>query len=133
MPSFSKQSAARLATCHMSLQNLFKEVIRHWDCTVLEGHRSIEAQQEAFRRGTSKIDGVNQLGKHNHTPSLAVDVAPYPVDWQDLERFRAFGGFVLGVASQLGIVVRWGGDWDTDRDFKDQRFVDLPHFELLSD
>jgi peptidoglycan L-alanyl-D-glutamate endopeptidase CwlK len=116
----------------MHLQNLFNEVVKHWDCTILEGHRSIADQQEAFRRGASKIDGVNQIGKHNHQPSLAADVAPYPVDWKDLERFRAFGGFVLGVASQLGIGIRWGGDWDGDREFRDQSFIDLPHFELVA-
>ena len=130
MPAFSSRSRSRLETCHPDLVKLFREVIKHWDCTVLEGHRSIEDQQEAFRTGRSKIDGVNKKGKHNHDPSLAVDVAPYPVDWDDLERFRAFGGYVLGTADQMGISIRWGGDWDSDRDFKDHSFVDLPHFEL---
>ena len=27
--------------------------------------------------------------------------------------------------------VRWGGDWNMDNNFKDQKFNDLPHFELV--
>jgi hypothetical protein len=61
---------------------------------------------------------------------LAVDVAPYPVDWNDKERFYYFAGFVKGVASSLGISIRWGGDWNSDNNLKNQTFFDLPHFEL---
>jgi peptidoglycan L-alanyl-D-glutamate endopeptidase CwlK len=34
------------------------------------------------------------------------------------------------VASEEGVNVRWGGDWDGDRDIDDQTFDDLPHFEF---
>ena len=77
--------------------------------------------------------------KHLAEPlSMAVDVVPYPVEWnrQGQERMRHFAGFVFGVASQLGITdLRWGGDWDgdvwTSRDgLRDQSFMDLPHYEL---
>ena len=37
----------------------------------------------------------------------------------------------MGVASQMGIKIRWGGDWDRDTDLSDNRFNDLPHFELM--
>lgn len=127
MPRFSTRSEDELKTCHPNLQRLFREVVRHFDCSVLEGQRSHEEQIENVRRGVSKT--LNS--KHVRDPSLAVDVAPYPVDWQDIERFRAFGGFVLGIASQLGIPIRWGGDWSMDWIFRDQTFIDLPHFELL--
>lgn len=129
MRTFGTQSAAKLATCHPDLQKVFNFVIGHYDCTVLEGHRGQEAQDEAFRRGTSKLKWPN--GNHNKTPSLAVDVLPYPIDWKDLDRMRLFAGFVLGAASAMGIKLRWGGDWDGDRDMKDQTFHDLPHFELV--
>jgi len=62
---------------------------------------------------------------------------PYPVDWEDTKRFYHFGGYVLGVASELfkrGEIthrLRWGGDWDGDTDVSDQQFNDLPHFELI--
>ena len=41
-----------------------------------------------------------------------------------------FAGFILGVASQLDISLRFGGDWDGDRKTDDQTFNDLFHFEL---
>lgn len=128
MATFSPQSLGRLGTCHEDLQRLFMRVVNGWDCTVLEGHRDKAAQNEAFRTGRSKLQWPN--GNHNKKPSLAVDVAPYPIDWQDWKRFYAFGGYVLGIADHMGIGIRWGGDWNGNRDFADQSFNDLPHFEL---
>lgn len=129
MPSFSARSRERLETCDERLVAVFDEVVKHFDCTILEGWRSEEDQNEAFRTGRSKLKYPD--GKHNKQPSFAVDVAPYPVDWENLDRFRYFAGFVMGIASQMGTRLRWGGDWDGDTELRDQRFVDLPHFEVL--
>ncbi len=129
MPLFSRTSLAKLANCDERLQRVFAEVVRHRDCTILEGMRSKEAQQEAFDKGLSqKRPGESQ---HNVFPSRAVDVAPYPIDWKDEARFYYFAGFVCGVASRLGVKLRWGGDWDSDGLVKDQAFMDLVHFEVL--
>jgi len=134
MPTFNTQSLDRLRTCHPELQVLFLEVIKYFDCTVMEGHRDQVAQEKAFLAGNTKLHYPH--GKHNSTPSMAVDVAPCPIDWKDSQRFHLFAGFVLGVASQLrssGMMkyaVRWGGDWDGDRQVADETFRDLPHFEL---
>ncbi len=129
MPSFSARSRERLETCDERLVAVFDEVVKHFDCTILEGWRSEEDQNEAFRTGRSKLKYPD--GKHNKQPSFAVDVAPYPVDWENLDRFRYFAGFVMGIASQMGTRLRWGGDWDGDTELRDQKFVDLPHFEVL--
>ena len=128
MPRFGKRSKKRLATCDDRLQKLFKEVIKYFDCTVIQGHRGEAEQNRAYDAGRSKLRYPN--GKHNASPSRAVDVAPYPVDWEDRDRFHYFGGFVLGIASQMGLKIRWGGDWDRDTEVKDNRFDDLPHFEI---
>lgn len=130
MARFSALSRERLATCDDRLQQLFNEVVKHFDCTILEGYRPKEKQDAAFHAGTSKVQWPNS--KHNKTPSQAVDVAPYPVDWTDLDRFRRFAWFVKGVASQMGIDIRMGADWDGDNEIKDQNFHDLPHFELVN-
>ena len=127
---FSERSLANLDTCHPLLQDLFHEVIKHFDCTVIEGHRTRERQMELFHAGQSKLMWPNS--KHNRDPSWAVDVVPYPIDWNDTEMFYYFGGFVKGTAKQMGINLRWGGDWDGDNTFVDQSFHDLPHFELLT-
>lgn len=128
MPRFSESSIKRLQTCHPDLQKVFNEVIKYVDCTILCGHRDQADQDEAYRTGKSKLQWPRS--KHNNAPSLAVDVVPYPVDWNDHKRFYYFAGFVLGIARTLGVELRYGGDWDGDFDLKDQNFFDLPHFEL---
>jgi len=131
MPQFSKSSMQKLDTCDARLQQLFLRVVQHFDCTVLEGHRPKEAQDKHFKEGRSKVKWPNS--KHNSWPSQAVDVAPYPIHWEDTLRFHQFAFFVKGVALQLGLNIRWGGDWDSDNHTQDNRFNDLPHFELLDE
>ena len=128
MPRFGGTSKRRLDTCEKDLQLLFNEVIKEFDCSIICGHRGEKAQNEAFERGNSKAKYPK--GRHNANPSRAVDVAPYPIDWSDRERFTYFAGFVKGVASQMGIDIIWGGDWDNDTDLKHNGFDDLVHFEL---
>lgn len=135
MPAFSNTSRQRLLTCHHDLQKVFNEVIKHYDCTILQGHRSKEEQDEYYRTGKSKVQYPNS--KHNSQPSMAVDVAPWYDDvphvrWDDSAGFYHFAGFVLGIASQMNIALRWGGDWDGDNELYDQTFMDLPHFELIN-
>ena len=134
MPKFSQRSKDRLNTCHSDLVRVFTEVVKYYDCTVIEGQRSPERQAELVRQGKSKT----LKSKHLVTPlSFAVDVVPYPIEWnrRGQQRMRHFAGFVFGVASQLGVNLRWGGDWSNDvwtkRDgLQDQSFMDLPHYEL---
>ena len=128
MPRFGKRSISRLKTCDQKLQELFYEVVKHFDCSIIEGHRGEERQNKAFADGKSKVKYPN--GKHNQNPSIAVDVAPYPIDWTDRDRFHYFGGFVLGVAKEMGMNIRWGGDWNQDTHTKDNKFDDLVHFEI---
>lgn len=128
MPSFGTRSRNNLDEAHEDLQILFKEVIKHYDCSVICGHRSKADQNKAFFDGRSKLKFPRS--KHNSLPSNAVDVVPYPIDWKDMDRFYHFAGFVFGVAVMLDIDLRWGGDWDQDTDLHDQSFMDLPHFEL---
>ena len=126
MPQFSKSSAAKLATCHPLLQDIFNEVIKTNDCTIICGARTLEEQQKAFKGGFSKIDGVKKKSKHQVSKeqplSLAVDALPYPIKWNDRVGHEAFAKVVKTIAQQKGIKISWGGDWKT--------FKDRPHFEL---
>lgn len=128
MPKFGKRSFKNLSEAHPKLQRIMKEVIKYHDCSVIEGHRPKSEQDAVFHAGKSKVQWPNS--KHNSQPSNAIDVVPYPVDWNDTRRFDLFAGHVLMAANMLGIKLRWGGDWDSDLDLKDQSFHDLPHFEL---
>ena len=138
MPSFSKKSNQRLATCHEDLQTLFNEVVKHNDCSILCGARTAAEQDEAFKAERSQVRWPDS--KHNRSPSEAIDAAPYPVDYDSAKAlwdFCFFAGYVLGVAEQLYQIgamtrrVRWGGDWDSDMRTADNKFDDLAHFELM--
>ncbi len=134
MPLYSRTSQSKLDTCEGKLIVLFERVIIRHDCTILCGVRSKEAQQEAFDSDRSQKTWPNSM--HNVEDdglSMAVDVAPYPIIWDDLDRFRRFAYYVIGVADGLDINVRWGGAW-SGGDFANlpkQNFDDLVHFELI--
>lgn len=136
MSKFSESSKAKLATCHRDLQTLFNHVILEYDCTVVCGTRSQADQDKAYNEGNSKVRYPNS--KHNTTPSLAVDVAPYEksgIDWGKLQSAH-FAGYVKGVADQLYRIgsithrIRFGADWDSDDDVDDTNFWDACHFEI---
>ena len=98
------------------------------DCTILEGHRGEERQNQMISEGKSQLSFPNS--NHNGSPASAVDVAPYPIDWSNRDRFHYFAGYVMGTAQSLGYPLRWGGDWDSDTETNDNQFDDLVHFEL---
>jgi len=125
MPKFSKASAAKLATCHPNLQKIFNDIILTRDCTIICGARTLEEQKKAFEGGFSKLDGVKKKSKHQISKeqplSLAIDVLPYPIDWNDRKGHEDFARAVKATAEHLGIKIIWGGDW---------KMRDNPHYEL---
>lgn len=100
------------------------------DFTILTGHRNKVDQDEAFATGRSQLRFPQS--KHNKAPSWAVDIAPWPIDWNDRERFILLAGLVLGIGRMMGVNLRWGGDWNMNWSIKDESFFDLPHFELVA-
>ena len=131
MPRFGKRSRDRLKGVDSKLVNVLNEVVKNFDITVIEGLRSQERQNELVAQGKSKT----KFGKH--VQGRAVDIAPYPIDWNARDDFHYLGGWVLAEAAKMGVKVRWGGDWNASSLFKGQRttkdnsFDDLVHFELL--
>ena len=130
MPKFSLVSEAKLGDVDPRLVGVLREAIRFIDFSVLEGHRDEQRQNEAVAAGRSKTPWPTS--KHNQLPSLAVDVAPYPIEWNEPRRFYHLAGFLEAIAQVQGVRLRWGGDWDGDRDYRDQSFNDLVHFELAA-
>ncbi|MDE1461629.1 hypothetical protein [Spartinivicinus poritis] len=135
MPKFSPTSLDRLATCHEDLQVLFSEIIKDCDCSILIGHRSQLDQDAAYAAGKSTLPFPHS--KHNRLPAFAVDVAPYPINWEEYNQFYYLGGLVMGKANELfkeGRMkhrLRWGGNWNRNHQVSDQSFNDLVHFELV--
>jgi len=130
MYRYGKTSKARLKTCHPDVVKICNNLIKIMDVTVLEGVRSKDAQKEYVRTGRSKTLNSKHL-KQSDGFSHAVDLAPFPIDWADKDRFIYMQGMVRGIASQLNIKIRSGIDWDVDGHIKDHTFFDGPHFELV--
>lgn len=130
---FSRRSEINLTLqVHPDLQRLFREVLKHIDCSILDGVRTLEEERAYVHSGASETLHSKHLPQADGL-SHAIDAAPYPQRWND-EAWKKnqlyFGGFVLGVASQMGINLRWGGNWTGDNDPEHNRFDDLEHFEL---
>ena len=126
MPKFSPKSRERLASCHPDIQVVCNELIKQYDFSVLEGHRGKQAQNQAYKKGASKVCWPNSA--HNKTPSLAVDIAPYPIDWDNLSRFNEMIIRFDTIANMLraeGVISSdfvYGGYWSTLQDW--------PHIEI---
>ena len=126
MPKFSNASKQRLATCHPDLQAVCNELIKQYDFSVLCGRRGEKEQNEAYKKGTSNVRFPNSA--HNKTPSLAVDIAPYPIDWDNLSRFNEMIIRFDTVANMLradGVITSefiYGGHWT--------QLKDWPHIEI---
>jgi peptidoglycan L-alanyl-D-glutamate endopeptidase CwlK len=129
MYNFSQRSLNNLKNVDERLVKICNELIKRIDFTVIEGHRSLERQKELFDKGFSKIDGISKKGKHNYSPSLAIDIIPYkkglnPFDGtkESEKMFNDLAVEFKKVAKELNIKIVWGGDWVS--------FRDLPHFQL---
>lgn len=126
MPKFSRASAQRLATCHADIRKVCEQLIKTFDFSVTCGHRGKADQDAAYKAGNSKVRFPNSA--HNKLPSLAVDMVPYPVDWNDIGRFKEMAAAFFAVANLLkerGEITHefdWGGNWRTLKDY--------PHFEV---
>ena len=124
MPRFGKRSKQRLKGVDTKLVNVLNELVKIMDVTIIEGLRSQERQDELVAKGASKTK------YSKHIQGKAVALAPYPIDWEDRERFHYMGGMVRGIGQQLNVNIRWGGDWDSDGEIKDNNFDDLVHVEI---
>lgn len=122
MPSFGANSKRHRDTCHPDLKRVLNEAIKHYDFSVIWGHRGQSQQDRAFNEGNSQVKWPNS--KHNKQPSHAFDVVPYPGGFSNPdEEFYELATHILGAASKCGVRLRWGGHWT--------RFKDLAHFELI--
>jgi peptidoglycan L-alanyl-D-glutamate endopeptidase CwlK len=125
MPTLSATSLARINASHPLLQKLWMACAADPACPpfmMLDAQRGRQAQERAFALGHSRAHFGQSA--HNWSPAVADDVVPYPVDWNNLDRFRKLAAFVKAKASKLGIPIVWGGDWP--------KLKDMPHYELSS-
>lgn len=127
MPKFSQKSLDKLHDCHPLLQMVMLLAIKKTDFSVICGFRGEKEQNEAYASGNSKLKWPQS--KHNKTPSEAVDIVPYPIDWNDIKRFETLGQIVLQTwETDVAEEDRKGWELVWGKNFKG--LVDYPHFEL---
>ena len=119
MPEFGRTSRRKLNTCDQRLQDICNEAIQHIDFSVICGFRCEAEQNAAYNGGKSQVDWPNS--KHNSTPSPAMDIIPFPVDWNATDRFIELSKVIKAVADRQGTKIKWGGDWS---------WFDGPHYEI---
>lgn len=140
-------SVKQLEEAHPLLRRIFDVVGRHWNAVILDVKRTPEEQRKFLAKGVSKTLESKHLPQADGM-SHAVDSMPHPVSWEAVERgfaavkrvdpklevLRAYAyqGFIAGVAAAQGVDVRQGIDWDSDEDFAEHTFLDIPHTELRS-
>lgn len=138
---FTKAGQAELKTVHPKLQELANDVSNYFNCSILDGARTIEQQRK------NVASGLSQTMQSKHLPasdgySHALDIAIYPQNWNDTTSPKMsqwevdqvyFMGFMMGMAAERGLHVRYGGDWNSDGKLIGQGFRDLDHVELVDD
>jgi len=136
----SKRSLGNLEGVHPSLVAVVKRAIEitKQDFVVIEGVRTQARQDELWAQGRTKPGPIVTWTKDASSHGIgadgyghAVDIAPYPVDWNDTKKFDAIALAMFSAASEIGVRLRWGADWDMDGIPRERGESDSPHFELV--
>ena len=137
--TLSKASLDKLQGVHPKLVDVVKRAIEltKQDFKVLEGVRTPERQKELYAQGRTKPGPkvtwtltsnhfVNPKTGYGH----AVDLVPYPVDWNTSSKFDAISKAVFAAAKELDVNIRWGKDWNQNGRPGEKGETDSPHFEI---
>jgi peptidoglycan L-alanyl-D-glutamate endopeptidase CwlK len=143
---FGTRSTEELATCDDALVGVMRKALEftNVDFGIVQGARTIEQQRSYFKAGNSKVNPDAYIGnlpalykaaKHITGPGMpksrACDIIVSGGKTYDAPTLCHIAGVVLTCAKNMGIPVRWGGNWDGDSIIiTDQTLNDLVHFEL---
>lgn len=155
---FGNTSLNRIDTLEPDLQRVLSRAMS-WqimDFSVTQARRSHAEHTAIYAQGRQPHDVVNQIRakaglgpismkeaamvvtqtmQSSHLPNEnglgeAFDVAPYPYDPNDTKRAWMLQGIIMAAAAAEGVKVRSGADFNRNKNFRDDKFVDLPHIEL---
>ena len=139
----SKRSLASLEGVDARLVSVAKRAIQitKQDFVIIEGLRTREQMMINYGKGRTaaqlavhgipasyakpneaKVTWLNDPFASNHASGKAVDVVPYPVDWNDISKFRTIYEAFQKAADELGVKIKWGGHFQKNKDY--------PHIEL---
>lgn len=122
----------RLAGIHPDLLRVVKRAAEDAVFLVIEGVRDQKRQDQLYAQGrTTPGPIVTWVKTSKHCSGLAVDIAPYPLDWKNTAAFDALAKVMFAAAAELHVHIRWGADWDEDGVPREHGETDSPHFELV--
>lgn len=129
MYQLGKRSRSKLVGVHPDLVRVVEHAIQitEQDFAVIEGLRTLERQRRLVKIGASKTLNSRHLTGH------AVDLAAWSdgrIDWNDYQKYKRIGAAMFEAATELGVSIRWGADWNENGRHDDERFLDWVHFEL---
>jgi len=101
------------------------------DFSVLEGVRTLSRQKWLYAQGRTRLGPiVTWTLKSKHIDGEAVDLVPYPLDWNTPSKFDAIYDAMIRASFELNIPIRSGMDWDRDGVLRERKESDSPHYEL---
>ena len=80
------------------------------DMTVIEGIRSVERQRQLLAQGHTRTMNSRHITGH------AIDVVPWPVDWDDWDKFDSLATAFAQASRELEIPITWGAAWHKNLD-----------------
>jgi len=131
-----ERSEKRLEGVNPTLVSIVRRAAKRlpFSLFVVEGLRSHERQAELYAQGRTKPGPkVTWTMKSKHLDGRAVDLAPLidgAIDWKDLKKFDQIAAAMLEAGKELGVLVRWGRDWNQNGRPGEKGESDSPHFEL---
>jgi peptidoglycan L-alanyl-D-glutamate endopeptidase CwlK len=148
---FSQSSLSKLEGVDKRLQFLAKEVLKisPIDFAITSGLRTLEEQQELFKQGKSKCDGIKIKSKHQL--GLAIDICPVidgKIDYSATGELFFLNGLFYAKAKEMKAIyndikdipgitkkefnteIRLGAFWDGNS-IKNNKFIDGYHIELV--
>lgn len=135
---FGKDSEKLLEGLHPALRRIVRRMLAYqaMDLKVIRTLSSIEIQKQKIAEGVSKTLNSKHLPDANGF-ARAVDLAPYPIDWSNTKCFGILMGLAIAAAEDefkrpWREVIRLGGNWDGDNNFKDNSPEDPGHIELVA-
>ncbi len=134
MPVLGPKSREKLTGVHPDMVRVVERAIEitKQDFSVLEGVRTAERQRELYAQGRTKPGRIVTWTLHSrHLTGRAVDLVPYPLDWNTAAKFDAIYDAMMAAAKELKVKIRSGMDWDRDGRKREAKETDSPHFELV--
>lgn len=122
---FSRRSEESLRGVNPKLQAVVRRALQlsKVDFIVIEGLRAAERQRQLLAERKTKV------AHSKHQDGLAVDLFPVGGTWKAAE-FFPLRDAMFAAASEQGVTLRWGGDFNGDGHTVGNDNWDCPHFEL---